>query len=137
MITDGRLAPSSSLWMFVSRKGSSLCDQIAFDKHVPIEVKEFFGVSVKGFLLGNKRLKMMEVDHFEGLLEDVMVVVDPAVIECVTAKNQQSGARQWMLEESDARDPGQDGTVGVLTTDFGLRLKNERACAVWTDASII
>ena len=137
--THSRFMQSSVLWLFVSRHGSSLIDQMSYGKIVPnIQSSTAFGVVIKELLVGNKKLKIMEEDCLgDGALAESMVVVDPAVVEIVTCRNQKTGVRQWMIEETDARTPGQDGSVGCVTTDFGLRLKNEKACAIWYDAATV
>jgi len=131
-----RFSKSSTLWLFVSRHGSSIIDQLSYTKLVPSQIRENkFGIWVQEIVVGNKLLKIFEVDHFEAAMSDTMCLIDPEFIEVVTCRNQKTGARQWMMDTSIPQASGEDGEKGVITSDFGLKLHNEQAHAIWEAAT--
>lgn len=133
--TDTRFSLSPSLWLSVPRKGLELLEKIVRDKTVPMTYTEAAGIKVGNVGMGNKTLKIFVIDHFEQGLDDTWILIDPELIEIVTTKDQVTGQRQWMIEELNVEDPGTDGTINVLTSDFGCRLHNEQAHAAWDGAA--
>ena len=135
--SDTRFSLSPNLWLAVSRTGLEFIENIVRAKTVPITWEEAAHIKVMSIGMGNKTLKLFVIDHFEEQLADAMVMLDPEMIELVTTKDQKTGTRQWMLERKfDGNDAtGTDGSIGEVLTDFGVRLHNERAHAVWADAT--
>jgi hypothetical protein len=138
LTNDTRFCLSSSVWLLVSRKGLELIEKIIRDKTAPVTYSEASGISVGSLQMAGKRIKLIPIDHFEtgSELENTMVLVDPDNVEVVTTRDQQSKTRQWMIERKfDGNDTnGTDGTIGEVITDFGLRLHNEKAHAIWYNA---
>ena len=138
--SDVRFCQSPNLWFFVSLRGWAIIEKIVRDKTVPQSYAEAAGIQVKKIGLMGKTLNMMVIDHFESGtdLEKCMVLVDPKMMEIVTTKDQTSGQRQWMMENVLKREQhtnGTDGTIGEILSDFGLRLHNEKAHAIWWNAA--
>jgi hypothetical protein len=131
-----RFSLSPNLWLAVSRKGLELIEGIIYAKTTPAVFSEAQQIKVLNLGMGNKTLKIFVIDHFEQGLLGTMALLDPEMIEIVTTKDQKTGTRQWMLERKfDGNDTtGTDGTIGEVLTDFGVRLHNEKAHAIWTGA---
>ena len=132
--TDTRFSLSPDLWLCLPRVGLEYVEKIVRNKTQPITYTTAAGIKVGEIGMGNKTLKLFVIDHFEQGLNDTWVMLDPSMIEIVTCRDQKTGTRQWMLEKTEQQDPGQDGEIGTLTTDFGLRLHNEKAHAIWKGA---
>lgn len=132
---DSRLTQSDTFWCLCSDKGMALWTKLAYDKHIPTDIKEVFGINVMKIQLGSKFLKLYPVDHLNDSaeLENTQILVDPAFVEIVTTQDQETKQRQWMLEKKvEGRDvDGTDNTNTEVLTDFGLRLENEAAHAIW------
>jgi len=121
----GRYMPSKDLLFFVSPKGSEMLDRINLEKAVPTKREDIpsLGLSCTTYGFGRHNLKVYEVDQLAGGgMENEMYLLDPAGLAAATTKDQESGRRNWMLEETDAQTPGTDGKLGVFTCDFGLDL---------------
>lgn len=139
-ITDHtRFSISPNMWLFVSRLGLQLVETIVRNKTVPVEYTEASQIKVMNVGMGNKTMKIMVIDHFEEGMEDTMVLIDPAFIEIVTTQDQKTKGRQFCIERTfDGNDAtGTDGTIGEIYTDFGLRLHNEKAHAIWDGAAAV
>jgi len=137
--SDTRFTPSPNLWLFVSRLGLEIIETVIRDSAVPVHFAEAATIKITKLGMGGKTLNIMVVDAFEADtdLEKCMVLIDPAYLEIVTTRNQTSKQRQWMLERKfDGNDAtGSDGTIGEVLTDFGLRLNNDKAHAIWWNAA--
>jgi hypothetical protein len=138
MIQDGRFMTSSKGWLFVSRKGASLFNQLVRDSGTPIEWQTAADLEYAYVRIGNKKCTLMVVDHFEQGLDTEMVLIEPDAIEIVTTVNQDTGVRNWMIEKKfDGNDAtGSDGKLEEVYTAFGLRI-DERRCARWYNANTV
>lgn len=132
-LIDQGIYNGSLLWLLTSRTGQAIIDQVNFKKwngHNATQ-SNALGISAQDIICGDKKIKVMTSNQFKGQFVNMGVLIDPKLIEIVTTVDQDTGKRQWMLEESDAQTPGQDGTINVLTCDWGLRLKSLPSHAVW------
>lgn len=141
LTNDTRYQLSQTLWLCFSAKGQELWDRIIYNKTVPTTYSDTatFGPIAK-FQIAGKTIVPMVIDHFEAGLENVWVLIDPAFIEVVTTANKQTGQRQWMLRRvltPENNTNGIDGTICDVLTDYGLRLHNEQAHAIWYNASTV
>ena len=122
MTTACRFFPSAEPLLFVSRQGAELIDLMKIEKVQPHDPAQFseLGLSPDLLRLGNKKVKLYEVDHLNTPdLAATMAIMDPKGLRVATTVDAKTGKQQWMLEETDARLPGQDGDLGVITCDFG------------------
>jgi len=116
-----RWMPSQKLMWMVSPKGGEFLSQINMAKVIPVTKVEIpeLGIEVDQYSFGNKKLQVHVIDQLDGgALEDEMLIIDPAGLASATTKNQKTGKRNWMLEESTIT-PGYDiAEGGVITCDF-------------------
>lgn len=90
-----------------------------------------FGVRFQDFIIGTRTYRCLPSQHFQGAYANTALCIDPRMGRLVTTK-QNGGKRNWMLLQTDAQDPGQDGTINVLTCDWGVRLNNTPGHSIWT-----
>lgn len=117
----GRYMPSKRLHWFVSPKGAEFIDRIQLAKAVPSRVVDIpeLGMSLPAYKFGQKELLIHEVDQLaDGALENEMGLLDPAGLAAATTKNQKTGKRNWMIQQTNAETPGTAGNIGVFTCDF-------------------
>ena len=137
-MTQGtRFMRSSTVWLFVSRLGSELFDRAVFNKgNITPVYENILNINITSFRMCGKTWKLMIVDHLSNNCSDVMAAIDPAALEIVTTRDQQTKTRQWMLERKLTPENGltTDGTIGDIYTDFGLRIQ-EKSCMLLHGAS--
>ena len=117
-----RFMPSDEPLLFVPRKGAELIDLMKIEKVQPHDpaVFEKIGLAPTTLYLGTRRLKMYEIDCLNTPdLANTWAIVDPKALRVATTTDAKTGKQQWMLEETNARLPGYDGDLGVVTCDFG------------------
>lgn len=131
----GRYTDTDTLWAVGGRTALNVMRMVAYNKTVPNETKSYFGITLEGIQLGDKKIKLIATDHFRRGYANTVLILDPSQIDIVTAANRETGAKQWMMEETDAKVPGDDGTFSVLTSDFGVRIKNHLSCSIWNSVT--
>jgi hypothetical protein len=80
--------------------------------------------------VGNKRLRLFPSGHFVGEFQFMLHLLDKRNIKVTTTVDQDTGKSQWMLLDTNAKTPGTDGDLNVLTCDFGLWLANRQSHAL-------
>lgn len=131
---DGRYMKSPEVWMLCNATVIGRIINLAYNKgDIILGNETVFGINVTRLRIGSKVYRLYESDQFNGALANCALTIDPAAVSIATTRNQETGVLQWMIEETDARTPGLDGSLGVITTDLALRLDHELCIALWTN----
>jgi hypothetical protein len=137
-----RLMESPEPYLFYSRAIASIFDIVAFQKTTPNNFDATgseFGVHVKKLNLNNKIYKCVVVDHWMNGLGQHIIAIDPKHLTLRSTQYQGKVAggsgtgMRWMIEDVRGRDlTGNDGTIGCITTDMGVKLENEQGAWMMT-----
>lgn len=83
----------------------------------------YLGVPVTHIRCGSKKVMLLESANFDqGEFRYHMHVLDEKHIGIVTTQDQGTGKANWFLLDSNAQTPGADGSLNVLTIDFGFEM---------------
>lgn len=92
---------------------------------------DWMGVPVTNVRIGNKRIQLLESENFVGEFQYHLHILDPQHIGIVTTYDQETQKANWFLLDTNAKTPGQDGSLNVLTIDWGFEMTaRERQCRI-------
>lgn len=127
MLDSGLTAMKKSGKTLIGMCGTHIAQQIrnivwAKNQNAVVE-GDYMGVPVTNIRAGGKKLMLLESANMdEGLFQYDMHVLDEKLIGIVTTQDQSTGKANWFLLDTNAADPGQDGSLNVLTIDFGFEM---------------
>jgi hypothetical protein len=115
-----------------SQKVCSEIRKIVWGKNESAVVEgEYMGVPVTNIRCGDKKVSLLTSGNLdEGLFQYHLHLLDERNIGIVTTQDQQTGKASWFLLDSNAATPGQDGSLNVLTCDFGLEMTRREGQAL-------
>lgn len=133
---DTRFMVSDKPWHLVSRKMYENIELMIKSNTVPTDYQQTATLNIRWYSLAGKKIYLLLEDclGLESTLQYVSALVDPDSVEIVTTADQESGEKTWMTETVITKENNPnltDGTLGVIDTDFGLRVDGEARNAIW------
>ena len=133
---DTRFMVSDKPWLLVSRKMYENVELMIKANTVPTDYQSTATLNLRWFSLAGKKIFLLLEDSLglESILQYASAVIDPDSVEIVTTADQETGAKTWMAETVITKENNPnltDGTLGVIDTDFGLRVDGEARNAYW------
>jgi hypothetical protein len=127
MLEDGLTAMKKSSKALIGMCGTKIASEIrkiVWQKNQNAVVEgDYMGVPVTHIRCGSKKVTLLESANLdEGEFQYDLHVLDEKLIGIVTTQDQASGKANWFLLDTNAATPGQDGSLNVLTIDFGFEM---------------
>lgn len=135
---DTRFMVSDRPWHMVSRKMYENIELMIKSNTVPTDYQTTASLNLRWYSLAGKKIYLLLEDclGLESTLQYVSALIDPDAVEIVTTADQETGSKTWMTETVITKENNPnltDGTLGVIDTDFGLRVDGEARNALWTN----